>query len=389
MHTPSSGKPVRLLHCIPDMSGGGAERQLALLAKAQVGRGAEVHVALVRGGPNVARLETSGATLHWIDALGSHDPRTLSTLLSVIRQVSPSVIQTWLPQMDVLGGLAAVLVGLPWVLSERASEPAYIDRWKDRVLRRLVGRRASAIVANSTQGLAYWRSRAHPRAHITLVANAIPLTEIDAVGRGDLSALGIPDGRPVALFAGRLVPQKNLALLIAALTPVLNERDASAVICGDGPCRSWLEARLDVKGLKGRIHVVGYRADVWQLMKRATVFLNTSTFEGQPNTVLEAMASGCPIVASDIAEHRAFLDESCAAIVPLDAPAQWAAAIRDAFDGAELSRRRAERARRSVERFSVETAAEAYDDVYHKILTNERGFTRRVRNALLSGGPSR
>lgn len=363
---------LRVLHCIPDMAGGGAERQLTLLAEAQTRSGIDAHVALTRGGPNLTRLEASGAVVHHIRTRGNHDPRLLWRLHRLVRTVAPAIIQTWLTQMDVMGGLVATMHGLPWVLSERASATAYQDRLKERVVRRVVGARADAVAANSETGLSYWRDKVRAGAQLAVVPNCLSLGEIDTAPPADLREFGLEPGRPVALFAGRLVAQKNLPLLLSILSRVLPLEDAVALLCGDGPDRSWLETSIRDQGLSERVRVLGYRSDLLGLMKRAQVFVNPSTFEGQPNTVLEAMACGCPVVVSAIAEHRELLDESCAAIVPLDALDQWVAAVQSGLRGSDGSRTRANRARQLARGHSPEATARGYRAIYEQLLTRRR-----------------
>jgi hypothetical protein len=110
---------------VPSLVGGGAERQLTYLVKELVQSGWDVHVAYVHGGPNMGRLEASGATVHRLRALGNHDPQILGRLVATIRRVKPDIVQCWLLQMEVLGGLASMLTRTPWVFSERSCEEAY------------------------------------------------------------------------------------------------------------------------------------------------------------------------------------------------------------------------------------------------------------------------
>jgi glycosyltransferase involved in cell wall biosynthesis len=354
-----------LLHCVPNMAGGGAERQLALLAAGQVAHGDEVHVALGGGGPNLERLRSSGARLHLLRTAGSHDPRLWWRLVRVARSVRPSVIQTWLTQMDVAGGLAALTTGTAWVIAERASGLAYRDRWKDRRLRVRLGRRADAVVANSAAGRAYWMAAGHPATAV--VPNILPLAEIEAVQAASDEEAGVGPGAPLILFAGRLAPQKNIPFLLDVLAVLMRDTDAVALLCGDGPERAAIAARIGAAGFGDRIRLAGYRDDLWALMKRATVFVNPSRFEGLPNTVLEAMAAGTPVVASDIPEHRDFPPDALA-LLPLDDPAAWVRGLRDALAGSQPVRVRVAAARDYVAGLSSETAVAAYEAVYAQAL---------------------
>ena len=106
------------------MAGGGAERQLTYLARELATLGWDVHVALIRRGPNWLRLRESGATIHEVASSGSYDARKLQRLRRVIGAVQPDLIQVWLLQMEVFGGLAAMTTRTPWIFSERASAGA-------------------------------------------------------------------------------------------------------------------------------------------------------------------------------------------------------------------------------------------------------------------------
>ena len=116
---------LRVLHIIPTLEGGGAERQLSMLAAEQARRGCDVHVALRRTGVHAGAIRDCGVQLHKLGDVRSVDPRLFFALRKIIRSVRPDVVQTWLPQMDLIGGLAAASERIPWVVSERTSGPYY------------------------------------------------------------------------------------------------------------------------------------------------------------------------------------------------------------------------------------------------------------------------
>ena len=128
-------KHIRILHCIPTMESGGAERQLALLAEAQRAEGKQVDVLLMRGGSNLDRLTRAGVAVHFVRSRPRHDPRQLWEIMRIAKDTRATIIQTWLPRMDIGGGLAARALGLGWVIAERSSALAYSDRWIDKFLR--------------------------------------------------------------------------------------------------------------------------------------------------------------------------------------------------------------------------------------------------------------
>jgi glycosyltransferase involved in cell wall biosynthesis len=351
---------MRVLHLIRTAGGGGAERQLAYLAAGQRALGIDVHIGLLAGGINLPRLEASGATLHWIGVRGNYNPLMVGRAARLIRKVRPSIVQTWLLQMDVVGGAAALLTRTTWVASERSSGAHYPNDLRHR-LRRMLGRYASAIIANSPAGPTFWNGT---RARAFVVPNAVTIDEIAA-------ATPVTDdfgGSKVVLFAGRFEEVKNIPNLIRALLPIVRNEDVVAMLCGTGPLDDQIRAMIDETGCADRIRMCGYREDLWSLMKRADVLVAPSWYEGHPNAVIEAAAAGCPLVVSDIPAHRAFLDESTALFAPPDDVEALSRAIADALHDPESARARAVRAKEIVARWSVEAISAEYARIYRELV---------------------
>jgi glycosyltransferase involved in cell wall biosynthesis len=358
---------MRILHCIPGLSGGGTARQLTYLAGALGGVGWDTHVIALSGGPNPDRLEASGARLHQLTARESYGPRVFGRLVRTMRAVRPDLVQVWLVQMEILGGLAATALGVPWIVSERSSSVSYhpsIKHW----LRVLVARRAAAVVSNSAAGDAYWRPRVSSHVARYIVPNAVPLAEIDAQRPAGPEETGIETGHRLILFAGRLCPEKNLRVLLPALRVVLTRPKTVAVLCGEGPLRAEIERRLTDYGIRDRVRLPGYVTNIWRWMKRADVLVAPSLVEGHPNAVLEAMACRCPLVVSDLPEHREFLDETTASLVnPHDVDA-LAKALLEALSTPAAATARARNARTRVAALSISSVTRQYAEVYAAVL---------------------
>jgi glycosyltransferase involved in cell wall biosynthesis len=357
-----AGAGLRVLHVIPTFAGGGAERQLALLAHPLVRLGVDVHIAHVHDGPNLALAQRSGAVLHKLGVRRNHDPRTLARLIALIRRLQPDIVQTWLLHADVFGGTAARLCGVPWVLSERCSGPMYERGAKFR-LRRWLGRGASAVVANSERGVAYWRSAgfAGPAQVIRNIVSVPAHVERNAEAGAAEAGL--------ILGIGRLTEQKNWTGFLAALEPVLAARPrVRAAVLGEGPLQGALQARIDASPhLKGRVQLAGYADDVGDWLRSATLLVSLSHYEGTPNVVLEAMASLCPVVVSDIPEHREIADAGSALFVPVDRPAIAAEAIERVLADPPAAAQRARAARQRVENLSGSSAADQYVQFYRSL----------------------
>jgi glycosyltransferase involved in cell wall biosynthesis len=365
---------VRVLHCIPSMDGGGAERQLTYLVAELQRLGVDTHVALVSRGPNWSRLIATGAAVHQLPARSPHDPFLLPRLFKTMRSVDPDVVQVWLRQMDILAGFAALLLRKPLVVTERASRAAYPLSVK-HLVRLRVGSFASAVVANSEEGERYWRGRINRRGRSCIISNAVPVAEIASTPPVQDIVAG---ERRLVLFAGRMEPQKNLEVLLPALLMTLDGNDFDMVFCGEGSLKSRIGEWIDRNGLGRRARVLGYTPMLWGLMKRASVLVSPAWFEGTPNVVLEAMACRCPLVVSDIPEHREFLDESSALFARPSSSAEIASAIRTVLTDPDAARIRANAAFARLERFDPPGIARQYLELYRTILREPRVAVRPV-----------
>jgi len=175
--------------------------------------------------------------------------------------------------------------------------------------------------------------------------------------------MGTNPGVPLIISVGRLSYEKNIPLLLSIANDICNQTNAVFLICGDGPLREDAEKAVRASGLRDRIRLLGEQDTVWSMMKAAQVFVSTSSFEGQPNAVLEAMACRCPLVVSDIPAHREFLGEESAAIVPM-VREEFVRAILNALDRTPDVDARAEYARSQAARYDAASAALAYEMIY-------------------------
>jgi glycosyltransferase involved in cell wall biosynthesis len=351
---------MRVLHLIPSLGGGGAERQITYLLGGLHAQGCDAHLGIFRGGANLGRAEASGATIHWLTESGRYDALVVWRMIRLIRSLRPDVVQTWLTPMDIAGGIASMATGTPWILSERTSDqhnPGGVRHW----LRGRIGRYATAVIANSQGGLAVWPELPALK---FIVPNALPLDEIEACPRdeGDYRS-----GARILLFVGRLDHEKNVLTLLTALRDVVAQRDAIALLCGVGPLESEVRRWIDDAGCTDQIQLLGFTDRVWTLMKRADLLVAVSRYEGHPNAVLEAAASGCPLVLSSIPAHLDCFGESAALYASPNDPREIAAQILNALDDVAGAQARAARARQIAREWSVERASAAYLKIYEQL----------------------
>lgn len=379
---------MRVLHCIPGMGGGGAERQLAYLAGPLASFGWDVHVALQAGGPNLPRLEQSGATIHRLHAASSYDPRLLTQLAGIVRRIRPDLVQAWFVQMDVLVAAVSSLTGVPWILSERSAEQAYPANWKNR-LRIALARTASAIVANSRGGREYWQDRVPPAMPLVVIPNAVPVEEIARVHADVPGALAVSGRDALVLSIGRLDAEKNAQRVFAACCELARRPSTKVVLCGEGPLRRSIVQQIEASGLKGRLEAPGYIEALWPILMRADAVLAGGAFEGRPNAVLETMAAGRPLVVSDIPAHREILDDTSATWVNPHDAGSMARGVASVLDDPSGAAARAAAARSRVQQWSVASIAAEYDRMYRAVLSGGAPVTSDPVSSTSSMPPGR
>jgi glycosyltransferase involved in cell wall biosynthesis len=286
-----------------------------------------------------------------------------------MRSIKPDIVQTWNVQMDVLGGLAASLTGTPWLLREPADAMAWPVGVKTR-LRQWIGATAGMVVSNSSGGDAYWAGRRPPDRRC-IVANALPFDLIASAPPEHL--MESPSGDPIIMYAGRLTEQKNPHVLIRALAQAVANTPALALIFGDGPLRPSLEHLVSELGVGDRILIRGNIPTIWGALKSSHLFISISHFEGRPNTVLEAMACGCPMIVSDIPAHREILDDESALFIRrYDNPDFVAQAIIEGLRDRAGAFRRSQAAYKRIGEWSIPAVGNAYENVYAKLLGQQK-----------------
>jgi glycosyltransferase involved in cell wall biosynthesis len=186
---------------------------------------------------------------------------------------------------------------------------------------------------------------------------------------------GFAAGDVLFVCVARFKPQKNLALLVEAFAqgPALEPR-AHLLIVGHGELRRDLEKQIDALGLRENVHVLGVRSDVPALLHAADVFVLSSDWEGNPLSVMEAMAAGTPVISTAVGGVPELVDggESGLLVPPGDARA-LGGAMQHLLENSEVrTAMGSASAKRATERFDLRVMTEAYEELYRATVAKSR-----------------
>jgi glycosyltransferase involved in cell wall biosynthesis len=289
---------MRVTLVISSLSAGGAERVVCELANAWSSKGWHVSVVTLAGDapdhyvldPKVQRkaLSTLWHSGNLIGTVRSNVRRSLDIRRAVCG-TDPDVVVSFVDQTNVRVLSALCGSGLPIVISERVDPRRYPIGIAWETARRIVYPIASRLVVQTLR-VATWSARYIRRSRITVIPNFV---------RQLPAATSARDERMI-LSVGRLTYQKGFDLLIAAFASAgLRQRGYRLVILGDGPDRQLLLELCCALGVEQDVTFQGVVHDPESWMERCGVFVLPSRYEGFPNALLEAMAMGCAVIATD------------------------------------------------------------------------------------------
>lgn len=293
----------------------------------------EVNVAVLsRTGPYEQELRDAEVPFTLIDKSLKIDPFAFGRLKKLIRSFKPDIVHTWLFAGNSYGRYAAIQCNVPRIIAgERC-----VDPWKSRLhfkIDKWLERKTDAIATNSTGVVDFYASHGFDPSKFKVIPNAVePFPPSKLTKAKLLEAIGLtpeilernrvyskehyfptvenpeplnPNGPYLIGVIARLWPQKRIkeAVWIADVLKAA-ALDFHLLIIGDGPERESLLRYRDLINIADRVHFLGARNDVSNIIPHLDLLWNLSEYEGQSNSILEAMACGVPVIATDIPGNR-------------------------------------------------------------------------------------
>jgi len=351
---------------------GGAEIQLVHLARGLAQVGHEVTVCSLEPSPfDPQELASEGVELVSFGVENRYDRLVaLPRLIRLARRAD--VVQCTMWDASLWGRLAAIAARRPVLVADHsahrfaqvsargAPRASWIARHN-----RLLDRFTYATVACATSQRPVLVEEGVDPDKIVYIPNGVPIADLIRTAEKGPSRrdLGIPDWAPVAIQVGVFRPEKNQVGAVEAFERVRERVEgAQLVFAGDGETRAGVERHPSA--VTDGIHFLGSRRDVPGLLALADVMLLPSRSDAMPMTVLEAMALGVPVIASDVGDTRAALGEAGISVPPGDVGAladAWARVLSNAELRASLGRAGADRARQFDASLMVRRYAALFD----------------------------
>ncbi|MDG2467669.1 MAG: glycosyltransferase [Pirellulaceae bacterium] len=366
----------KILQIIPTLVRGGAEKQLTTLVTRLPTDQFETHVALLTSdGPYLASLEEAGIPVHSIGKRWKLDIPAYFRLKRLIQDLQPDLVHTWIFAANSYGRLASLKCGIKKIVAgERCVDPW--KRWHEFVIDRYLAKRTHGIVTNSSGIRDFYQSNGISAEQFTMIPNGIEIPNLNPVAemrRALLEALELPPETKLVGSVGRLWKQKRMKDLVWAADLLKCIRDdVHFLVVGDGPERWRLERFRDQVEIGDRFHFLGERADAKELIACLDVFWLASDYEGQSNALMEAMAAGVPVVATDIPGNRDLVvQDETGFLVPLGDRAAFAQRTERILNDASLHMNLSKNAiARMREEFTVEKMVSKYVDYYNGLLVD-------------------
>lgn len=383
-----------MLQMIDQLGGGGAERVVVEIA-AHLPEEYEPLVCATRHTGNFAYLDLlrqREIPFALIGRKSRYDVDGLARLKRLVDAFRPDIVHTHKFGSNVWGRLLRLTSKIPVVICHEHTW-SYDSPARLRVLiNKLLAPLSDAIIAVSEADRRKLMTLERlPAEKIVVVYNGIDFSRVDShVPRSVFrERLGLGQDTFTAAVIGKLEVQKGHELLLQAMTQLVGVMPGFTVlIAGEGSLRERLEAQASTLGLGPNLRFLGFVSDIGSLLHGVDLVLMPSLFEGHPIALLEAMAAGRLVIASEVGGVSEVVRHGQNGIlVPPNQVQPLVSSIVQAFSSETMRTRIGIAAARDVrQRFSIEAAVRKYVEIYQKLLAEKTSVQYRFRRPL-GGGP--
>jgi glycosyltransferase involved in cell wall biosynthesis len=349
------------------LSAGGSERYATSLATGLKRDGYQPLVAaFAGGGPFESVLRNEGIGVTVFEPEPGISVRKMWRLYQEFRSARPRVIHThhFAPLLHSLPG--AILSRAKLIHTEHGLSTYKASGY--RLALRVMSWFCDAIVVVGDDAARFMSEEVGiSRRKLRVIPGGVDLSPCTIPREEARRMLGLPLDELVAVIVARLSPEKNHSMLLRAFVRVQNKLKMRLLIVGDGPARGSIEAEIASLGLQETATLLGVRTDIPQILAASDVFLLSSNREALPLAVLEGMAAGLPVVATNVGDLPMIVKEGeTGMLVNPDDECEFANAIFELLIDTNKARELGLRGRKLAEGFSVTAMVGAYESLYEQ-----------------------
>ena len=363
---------MHILHVINSLQTGGAERLLTDLLPRLRAYGVRCSVLSIEPARTVFgdQLRRHGIEVHSLDAVHAYSPLGAVKAIRFLSEYSCDVLHAHLYPAQLWAAMAKVSRPVHWkhlVLTEHNTE-----NWRRpisvlRPLERWMYEKFDAVACISKAANDALRESV-PGAYMTkVIPNGIDVSRFMSDAESDLDEISTRPSFTI-LSAGRLVEPKGYKYLIEAV-PYLSE-EIQVSICGEGPLRRSLQRRANELNVGHRMHFLGTRSDIADLMHGAILYVQPSVYDGFGIAALEAMACGLPVVHSGCAGLADVVGDGGLS-ADVRNPRAFASVLSALIADTDLRGRLSGLARARASEYSIERTARQYVELYQGVVKRE------------------
>lgn len=368
-------KLFNILHVVTRLPVGGVENMLLKIINSYDKERFNPMVCCIKEGGEIAdELKKIGYKVEILNRMKGHgfDYGAVMALYRLIKKENIHILRTHQYHANLYGRIAGILSGVPVIIPSFHSRYLSPDMPKihRRILNRLLGYFSDRLVAVSKAVAAdVNKYDGISKQKIKIIYNGIPLDKFKvSISQEDArKVFNLPLDRFIVGGVGRLKQEKGYDILIKAVSKI---KDASVVLAGDGPLRSELQAFA--KELQVDCIFMGMLSPdlIPKFLKTLDIFCFPSLWEGFGIALVEAMASGLPIIASDIPPHREVLGDAGILVPPRDAES-IANAINMLLSDHNLRASLIKSAHERSMRFTIQNTVKQYEELFTKLLSKK------------------
>lgn len=362
----------KVLHLITSLELGGAQSGLLLGLPRFENDEYEHILCSITDRMNMAEeFENVGVKTMSLQLHNKTDFMVVWRLRKLLKEVKPDVLHTYLLHGNLLGRVVGSLTGLPVIISsERTIGQA--RRW-GRILTRLTNPLAQAVEVNSSAGkLSVIKDLGVPESKVRIIRSGFDLNSITCqnVETNIRNELGLNEDTRVILMAGRLRPVKGIDYGIRAFTKLVEDvPNAHLIIAGDGEERENLEGLARSLSVHEKSTFLGVRSDLPGLLRESDAFLLPSLNEGFPRVAVEALAIGCPVVATNVGgTPEIVIDGQTGILVESKNSGQMADGLSNLLNDRALTRGLVESGKKLAGEFAIERYVDSLNGLYTDLL---------------------